>query len=477
MHTPDTGERVSVLEIQSAAPNLIEAFRDWQTVGEGTRGEKALYHAYISPAEQYANIMTPEQWLRAADVLAKELGLENQPRAIVLHDGHGRPHAHIVWQRTDVETMKMIGDGHNYKAHERASAALEMEFGHEHVPGKHSKRDRAKQPEPPKETFTTAEQQQSARTELTPTERKEQVTALRAGTDSGQAFKNALAEAGYILAQGDKRAMVLVDAEGEVYSLSRHVTDLKAKELKAFMADVDNKTLPTVEQAKALHQQAPAPKPVEAPAEAQKQGVEASKFLQPQKAEKPAEPPQASKAAETAALEKAIADRQAVELQKWQAYHAKEMAQTAYVLDREVAEKMKNYDAVQQAAVTRLERDHKRQADDIWERLQRKVNPAGAAEKAQARRLEAEALQRRLVQERKDYLALQIQSKQLDLDALKERHDQKLRDVTGNFPAERERYLKDQATAQRLLTELQEQRRQEEERQRRDGPEPPGRVR
>lgn len=479
---------MSVLEVQSAAPNLIEAFRQWQIIGEGTRGEKALYHAYISPAEQYANIMTPEQWLRAADVLAKELGLENQPRAIVLHDGHGRPHAHIVWQRTDVETMRMIEDGNNYKAHERASAALEMEFGHEHVPGKHSKRDRSKQPEPPKETFTTAEQQQAARTELTPTERKEQVTALRAGTDSGQAFKNALAEAGYILAQGDKRAMVLVDAEGEVYSLSRHVTDLKAKELKAFMADVDNKTLPTVEQAKVMAEAqkpkveaekvtvAPEP-PSKLPADAQKQGVEASKFLKPIAAEKPAEPPQASKAAETAALEKAIADRQAVELQKWQAWHAQELKQTAHVLDREVAEKMKNYDAVQQAAVTRLEREHKRQEADVWERIQRKINPAAAAEKANARRLEAEALQRRLVQERKDYLALQIQSKQMDLDALKERHDQKLRDVTGNFPAERERYLKDQATAQRLLTELQEQRRQEEDRQRRDGPEPPGRVR
>ena len=71
---------VSVLEIQSAAPNLIEAFRQWQVIGEGTRGDKTLYHAYISPAEQYANIMTPEQWLRAADVLAKELGLENSPR-------------------------------------------------------------------------------------------------------------------------------------------------------------------------------------------------------------------------------------------------------------------------------------------------------------------------------------------------------------------------------------------------------------
>jgi hypothetical protein len=153
------------------------------------------------------------------------------------------------------------------------------------------------------------------------------------------------------------------------------------------------------------------------------------------------------------------------------------LKQTAHVLDRDVAEKMKNFDAVQLAAVSRLEREHKKQEADIWERLQRKVNPAGAAEKAKARQLEVEALQRRLTQERKDYLALQIQSKELDLDALRERHEQKLRDVTGSFAEEKDRYLQDQERAQRLLAELQEQRRQEEERLKRDGPEPPRRVR
>ena len=38
--------------------------------------------------------------------------------------------------------MRMIEDGQNYAADERASHRLELEFGHEHVPGKHSKRDR-----------------------------------------------------------------------------------------------------------------------------------------------------------------------------------------------------------------------------------------------------------------------------------------------------------------------------------------------
>ncbi|MDX1556358.1 MAG: hypothetical protein R3212_10055, partial [Xanthomonadales bacterium] len=63
----DTNERVRILELDSPAPNLKEAFRDWQTLSEGTRGEKGLYHANIDPHAQYD--MTGEQWKRAADVL------------------------------------------------------------------------------------------------------------------------------------------------------------------------------------------------------------------------------------------------------------------------------------------------------------------------------------------------------------------------------------------------------------------------
>ena len=63
-------------------------------------------------------------------------------------------------------------------------------------------------------------------------ERKAQITGIRKTCDDAQAFKNALEEAGYVLAKGDKRGFVLVDAAGEVYSLSKHVTDIKGKELQ-----------------------------------------------------------------------------------------------------------------------------------------------------------------------------------------------------------------------------------------------------
>lgn len=64
--------------------------------------------------------VTPQQWERTADVLEEELGLQGHPRAIVLHEKDGRVHVHVVWQRTDIETMTLVSDSWNYLAHEKA---------------------------------------------------------------------------------------------------------------------------------------------------------------------------------------------------------------------------------------------------------------------------------------------------------------------------------------------------------------------
>jgi hypothetical protein len=172
----DTNERIEILELNSPTDDLGETFREWQTLTTATAGSKGLYHANISPDAGYA--MTPEQWERAADVLADKLGLSNQPRTIVLHEKDGREHIHVVWQRTDTDTMTLVSDSWNYPAHEEASLALEKEFGHDIVPGKHAKRDRDKQPEFPRAETNHAEWQQAERAGLDPAERKEQITAL-----------------------------------------------------------------------------------------------------------------------------------------------------------------------------------------------------------------------------------------------------------------------------------------------------------
>lgn len=245
----DTNERVKVLELQSPTGSLHEAFRDWQALADGTRGTKGLYHANIDPDARYA--MTPDQWSRAVEILEQELGLQGQPRAVVLHEKHGREHIHVVWQRTDIDTMTLRSDSRNYQAHERASRRLEEEFGHEPVPGKHAKRDREAQPDLPSSEITHAEWQQSERTGIDPRARKDQITRLYEASDTGPAFKAALEEGGYTLAKGDRRDFVLIDSSGEVLSLRRQIAGVTAKDLRVFMGDIQAHDLPSVAEARA----------------------------------------------------------------------------------------------------------------------------------------------------------------------------------------------------------------------------------
>ena len=101
------------------------------------------------------------------------------------------------------------------------------------MPGKHSKRDPAKQPEQPKRKIHEQPSGTGRQTELKKTKRKERARfGLRTSTDAGKRSRRQLIEAGYILAQGDKRSMVIINAEGEVYSLSRHVTDPRLRNSK-----------------------------------------------------------------------------------------------------------------------------------------------------------------------------------------------------------------------------------------------------
>ncbi len=246
----DTNERVAILELHSPTGSTFEAFRDWQVLAGGTKGRLGLYHANIDPDAKYT--MTPEQWTRAVEVLEEELGLTGQPRAVVLHEKHGREHIHVVWQRTQIDSMTLCSDSYNYVAHERASLRLEREFGHEHVAGKHAKRDRAAQPEFPRAEANHAEWQQGERRGYDPRDRKAEITALFTASDSGTAFAAALDDAGFVLARGDRRDFVIVDADGDIHSLRRQIAGVTAKDLRAFMAEVVTTALPSAAEAQAM---------------------------------------------------------------------------------------------------------------------------------------------------------------------------------------------------------------------------------
>jgi len=367
----------------------------------------------------------------------------------VMHEKHGRQHIHVVWQRTDIDTMTLVPDSFNYVAHERASKALEQEFGHEPVPGKHTKRDREKQPEFPKQEISHAEWQQGERAAVDPRAFKEAITALYQQSDSAEAFKAALAERDLILAKGDRRDYVLVGQDGQIYSLARQIKGVSAKDLRAFMADIDREAVPTVDEAKTLQRD-------RAPAQSE----------------------------EIAKLEAALKARHAEEGERLNASQAVEHKRTSEVLDRDTAEKLAHFDAMQESAREQYAREHIPQPTGISGMLaaiRAALNPERAAEEVQ-KQMAADAEFLRVQEEnRANMVAILNASRDKELADISERHAQQQREHAQRYEAERDRYLREHEAAERLRAELEERRRQQEldiEQQRtRDGPSPPDRAR
>jgi hypothetical protein len=461
-------ESVRLFELKSPHATLTPTFVDWQILAGGTKGTLGLYHAQINPAAGYT--MTPEQWTRAVDVLEEKLGLTGQPRAVVLHVKDGREHAHVVWQRTEIETMTLVSDAWNYRAHEQASQQLEKEFGHEHVPGKHGKRDRDKQKEPPKAELNLAEAQQQERSGLNARERKDTVTALFEQSDNGQALKAALEQHGYVLAQGDRRNFVIVDTAGHIHSLARQIRDedgkqLREKELREFMSDIERASLPTPDQAKAFQLAAQEKQPAQAP-----------------DAPKPAEPTPVVSREEIAALAEALTKQHAYDAAKLVYDQENERRRLSDKHDDKYIDDMAEFDEQQEIDRERHEAALKDQRTGIRafiHAVKLRFNPTLAAEEAKQRREAELQFERRLAKERAGEIALLKSQKQEQLETLAETHAQAREKHGQSYDHELDRRIQELADSKRIAQELQQERQaRERERQRgRDGPEPPTWVR
>jgi len=253
----EKNERVSLIETRATvAQDLRGALIEMDALAAGSRCERPLYHAAISPGPPHR--LTPEQRAEAIDALEKKMGLEGHARVVVLHEKYGREHIHVVWSRIDLKTMRAVPDSHNYRKHEEVARDLERRFDHERVQGAHAERngpDGTRKPRPDR-TPSRAELRQEERTGITGKQVKREVTeAFRASGDVA-AFKAALEKKGYVLARGDRRDFVIVDSKGGIHSLARRIDGIKAAELRAYMAGIDRNALPDAAPIKAKIEEA-----------------------------------------------------------------------------------------------------------------------------------------------------------------------------------------------------------------------------
>lgn len=244
----EKNESVKLLETRgTVAQDLRGALVEMDAYAVGTRCQKSLYHAAISPEPPYR--LTDEQRAETIDALEEKLGLQGHARVVVIHEKLGRQHLHVVWSRIDLEKMRAVSDSHNYRKHEEVARDLERRFGHNRVQGAHHERDGVPRPE---RTPSRAELQQQERTGITGKAVKEEVTAAFRASDGPEAFRAALEERGYQLARGDRRDYVIVDRLGGVHSLVRRIDGMKAAELREFVGSLAAESVPTIEQARGI---------------------------------------------------------------------------------------------------------------------------------------------------------------------------------------------------------------------------------
>ncbi|MEE9454628.1 MAG: relaxase [Paracoccaceae bacterium] len=222
------------------ADDLHGAMQECEAVARGTRCKNHLFSLSLNPPE---NEDVPiEAFESAIERIETQLGLSDQPRAIVFHEKEGRRHAHAVWSRIDGREMKAINLAFYKTRLNEVARELYLEHGWKLPDGFKDKRNRDPL------AFTLAEWQQSKRTRQDPKITKSLIRECWSGSDNARAFEAALRDKGFSLARGDRRGFVAVDWRGEAYSLGR-MTGAKAKDLKSRLGDP--KELRSTDEAKA----------------------------------------------------------------------------------------------------------------------------------------------------------------------------------------------------------------------------------
>ena len=229
-------DHVTLQEVRGfVASDLKGAMVEAGAIAKGTRCRQPVFSLSLNPPKDAQASIS--DLLDAAERAEAVLGLQGQPRAIVIHEKAGRQHAHVVWSRIDAESMKAINLPHFKNRLKELSKELYLE--HEWTLPEGHRENGWKNPL----NFSLAEWQQARRLGLDPREIKQVFRDAWDRSDNLASFANALEERGYYLARGDRRGIVATDLSGQVYAVARW-SGVKTKELRARLGDGEK--LPSV---------------------------------------------------------------------------------------------------------------------------------------------------------------------------------------------------------------------------------------
>jgi hypothetical protein len=245
-------DRAELKEIRGlAAENLRDALLEMQDDARHTRCKNFFYQANFNPAPNER--LTEQQWERTFEIFEKHRGIpEGTARIVYEHEKEGRVHRHVIWSRVDLENMRAWPDRLDAKVCHAASREISEELGLQRTISPYDKDRQGPRPERAPESW---EMFRGLKTGLDPRDIKAEVTKIYRDSENAADFVAGLRQHGYQLVQGDRRDYCIVDPAGEVHSLARRIDGVNAKELRAFMQDIQRDSFPTVEQARAQYRE------------------------------------------------------------------------------------------------------------------------------------------------------------------------------------------------------------------------------
>lgn len=247
---------------------VMACLEEMAGVAAGSRCLQFLYTASINPDSAGGRDLTPVEAEESALMLLDALGFgPDHQWLLVRHEKAGRAHYHVVANRIDPVSLKSVDLSWNYIKHEQVARDLEQRFALRPTRGAFTGRKKGKharfEDERPVSLMDTAEAQQAERTGLAVSyvirdlcDGWEASGAAEAGNPAvGLRFAELLRQKGYLLAQGDRRDVVVVDTVGGVHNPAKRL-GLKAREFRTAIRDLDIAGLPTVDGVRSCLRQA-----------------------------------------------------------------------------------------------------------------------------------------------------------------------------------------------------------------------------
>ena len=230
-------DHIEIHKISGFMANDVEgALAEIYATSRATQCSNFMFSLSLSPPK--GEIVSVEDFDNAVKQAAAKLGLSNQPHVVLFHEKYGRRHCHAVFSRIDCDLMKGINLSYYKKLLYELSHELFLTHGWE-VPTGYKNHKLSN-----KLNYGLDEYQTAKRAKRDPQQLKSILIDCWEQSDSKNSFEAAIKEHGFYLCKGSRRGLVLVDVQGNVYSLSRWI-NTKSKHLKVRLGEPD--LLPTVE--------------------------------------------------------------------------------------------------------------------------------------------------------------------------------------------------------------------------------------